>query len=173
MGKRQRREETGTKNACPLAEHRSPRKSQRGIRRRSWYREDESNGTNNRCGLKGGKRGERVVVTEALLPGSHSRSVDCPVSRHLFACVRLNLAEIYLQVSEWTDQNTYRVVKLTLQHGIDHLEGLVDLLTNLGTGEDDLAADEDQEHDFRLQKQVSRVSRTQTSLASQIEEDEP
>jgi len=45
----------------------------------------------------------------------------------------------------------------TLQHGIDHLEGSVDLLSNLRAGEDDLAADEDQEHDLGLDHAVDQT----------------
>lgn len=32
------------------------------------------------------------------------------------------------------------------QDRVDHLEGLVDLFTDLGTSEDDLARDEDEKH---------------------------
>ena len=44
-----------------------------------------------------------------------------------------------------------------LQHGVDHLEGLVDLLSDLGTSENDLAADEDQEDDLRLDHTVDKT----------------
>ena len=40
--------------------------------------------------------------------------------------------------------------ELTLQHRVYHFEGLVDFLTDLGTSEDNLTANEDQEHDFGL-----------------------
>lgn len=46
---------------------------------------------------------------------------------------------------------------LTLQDRIDHLESLVNLLTDLGTGKDYLAADEDQEDDFGLQDQLAKA----------------
>lgn len=38
----------------------------------------------------------------------------------------------------------------TLKHRVNHLEGLVDLLSDLGSSEDDLATDEDQKDDFWL-----------------------
>lgn len=45
----------------------------------------------------------------------------------------------------------------TLKDGIDHLEGLIDLLANLGTSEDNLAADEDQEYDLGLNHAVDET----------------
>lgn len=47
--------------------------------------------------------------------------------------------------------------ELTLKHGIDHLECLVDLLSHLGTGEDDLAADEDKKHNLGLNHAVDET----------------
>jgi hypothetical protein len=44
-----------------------------------------------------------------------------------------------------------------LQHGVDHLEGLIDLLSDLGTSEDNLAADEDEEHDLGLDHAVDET----------------
>lgn len=45
----------------------------------------------------------------------------------------------------------------TLQDGVDHLKGLVDLLTNFGASQDDLAADEYQQHDLRLDHAVDKT----------------
>lgn len=45
----------------------------------------------------------------------------------------------------------------TLEDGVDHLESLIDLLTDLGTGEYDLTADEDQKHDLRLDHAVDQA----------------
>ena len=44
-----------------------------------------------------------------------------------------------------------------MQHGVNHFEGLVDLLADLGTGEDDLAADEDEEHNLGLDHPVDET----------------
>lgn len=49
------------------------------------------------------------------------------------------------------------VIKLTGQDRIDHLEGLIDLLTDLGTSQDDLATDEDQEDDLGLHHTVDET----------------
>ena len=38
----------------------------------------------------------------------------------------------------------------TVQHWVDHLEGLVNLLSNFRASQDNLAADEDEKHDLRL-----------------------
>ncbi|KAB8339080.1 hypothetical protein FH972_022016 [Carpinus fangiana] len=46
---------------------------------------------------------------------------------------------------------------LTRQHGNHHLEGLVDLLADLGTSEDDLAADEDEENNLRFHHAVDEA----------------
>lgn len=43
------------------------------------------------------------------------------------------------------------------QDGVDELERLVDLLANLGTGQDDLAADEDEEDDLGLHHAVDET----------------
>lgn len=40
---------------------------------------------------------------------------------------------------------------------VDELKGLVDLLPDLGTGEDDLARDEDEEHNLRLHHPVDET----------------
>lgn len=62
----------------------------------------------------------------------------------------LNLAEIYLDVSIYSSTDHVGKSEHTLKHRINHLESLVDLLADLGSGEDDLATHEDQEDDFRL-----------------------
>lgn len=46
---------------------------------------------------------------------------------------------------------------LTLKHGIDHLECLVDFLANLGASEDNLAADEDQQDDLGFDHAVDET----------------
>ena len=48
-------------------------------------------------------------------------------------------------------------MKRTLQHGVDHLVGLVDLLAHLGTGEDDLAAHKNEEHNPGLDHAVDKA----------------
>lgn len=45
----------------------------------------------------------------------------------------------------------------TLKHRVDHLKCLIDLLAHLGTCQDDLAADEDQEHDLRLDHTIDET----------------
>lgn len=45
----------------------------------------------------------------------------------------------------------------TLQHRIDKLKGLIDLLTDLGTGENNLARDEDQQHDLGFHHAVDET----------------
>jgi len=44
-----------------------------------------------------------------------------------------------------------------LQDGIDHFECLVDLFSDLCTGEDDLATDEDKKHNLRLDHTVNQT----------------
>ena len=45
----------------------------------------------------------------------------------------------------------------TLKHRIDHLKRLINLLAHLRPCQDDLAADEDQEHDLRLDHTVDKT----------------
>ena len=46
---------------------------------------------------------------------------------------------------------TYGFVPVhTVQHWVDHLEGLVNLLSNFRASQDNLAADEDEKYDLRL-----------------------
>src|SRR5437868_2074162 len=45
----------------------------------------------------------------------------------------------------------------TGKHRVDHLEGLVDLLTNLRTRQDNLATDEDQQDNLRLDHAVDEA----------------
>lgn len=45
----------------------------------------------------------------------------------------------------------------TRKHRIDHLESLVDLLTDLGTSEDDLTTDENQKYNLRLHHTVNQT----------------
>ena len=40
---------------------------------------------------------------------------------------------------------------------VDELKGLVDLLSDFGTGEDDLAGDEDEQHDLGLHHSVDET----------------
>lgn len=49
------------------------------------------------------------------------------------------------------------MIKLTLEHGVDHFKGLVNLLTNFGTSQDDLAADEDQQDNLGLNHSVNET----------------
>lgn len=44
-----------------------------------------------------------------------------------------------------------------LQDRVDELKGVINLVTDLGTGKDDLAADEDQEHNLRLDHTVDQT----------------
>jgi hypothetical protein len=44
-----------------------------------------------------------------------------------------------------------------LQHRVDHLEGLVDFLADLGTSQDDLATDEDEKHDLGFDHAVDET----------------
>jgi len=44
-----------------------------------------------------------------------------------------------------------------LKHGIDHFEGLIDLLADLCTGQDNLATDEDQKYDLRFDHSVDQT----------------
>lgn len=43
------------------------------------------------------------------------------------------------------------------EHWVDELERLVDLLAHLGASEDDLAGDEDEQHNFRLHHAVDET----------------
>jgi len=43
------------------------------------------------------------------------------------------------------------------QHGVDQLEGLIDLLADLGASQDDLAADEDEKNNLRLHHAVDEA----------------
>lgn len=45
----------------------------------------------------------------------------------------------------------------TLKHRVDHLKGLIDLLTNLCTSQDNLATDKDQENDLGLDHSVDET----------------
>lgn len=56
---------------------------------------------------------------------------------------------------ECTTHHSARI--LTLKHRIDHLESLVDLFSHFGSGEHNLAADEDQKHDLRLDHTVDQT----------------
>ena len=61
---------------------------------------------------------------------------------------------------------------LTRQHRIDQLERLVNLLTDLGAGQDNLATDEDKKHDLRFHHTVDetreqfRFVRTEVVMAT-------
>ena len=45
------------------------------------------------------------------------------------------------------------------EHGVDELKGLVNLLADLGTGQDDLAGDEDEEDDLGLHHTVDETGK--------------
>ena len=45
----------------------------------------------------------------------------------------------------------------TLKHRVDHLEGLINLFTDFRTSEDDLATDEDEEHNLWLDHTVDET----------------
>lgn len=44
-----------------------------------------------------------------------------------------------------------------MQHRVDHLEGLVNFLSDLGTCQDDLATDENKKHDLRFDHAVDKT----------------
>jgi len=44
-----------------------------------------------------------------------------------------------------------------LEHRVDHFKCLVDLFPDLRTSKDDLATDEDQEHDLRLDHSINET----------------
>lgn len=44
-----------------------------------------------------------------------------------------------------------------MEHRVDHFKGLIDLLTDFGTSQDDLAADEDQEDNLGLNHAVDQA----------------
>ena len=50
-----------------------------------------------------------------------------------------------------------RQVGHTLEHRIDHLERLIDLLAHLRASQDDFTAHKDQEHDLRLDHSVDET----------------
>ena len=50
-----------------------------------------------------------------------------------------------------------KIIQHTLKHRVDHFKGLVDLFTNFGTSQDNLAADEYQEHNLRLDHSVDET----------------
>ena len=43
----------------------------------------------------------------------------------------------------------------TVQHWVDHLESLVDLLSNFRTSQDNLATDENEKHNLRLDHAIN------------------
>ena len=45
----------------------------------------------------------------------------------------------------------------TRKHRIDHLESLIDLFSHFGAGQDNLAAYEDEEYDFRLDHAIDEA----------------
>lgn len=49
------------------------------------------------------------------------------------------------------------MVEYTLKHRVDHLEGLVNLFSNLRASQDNLATDEDQEHNLWLDHSVDKT----------------
>lgn len=51
------------------------------------------------------------------------------------------------------------MAKHTLQHGIDHLESLIDLLANFRACENNLATDEDEEHNLGLDHAVDETGK--------------
>jgi hypothetical protein len=68
----------------------------------------------------------------------------------------LDLAEIYKNELVWWYEIEQRV-KHTLKHRVDHLEGLVNFLADLGTSQDDLAADEDEKNNLRFDHAVNQT----------------
>lgn len=48
-------------------------------------------------------------------------------------------------------------MEFTLEHGVDHLEGLVDLLPDLCARQDDLARHEDEQHDLGLDHAIDQT----------------
>lgn len=51
------------------------------------------------------------------------------------------------------------------QHRVDHLEGLVDLLTNFGSSENDLARNEDEKHLRDVSKEKEHIVTVEASHA--------
>ena len=69
----------------------------------------------------------------------------------------LDFAEIYQNKVSTAIIRALAKNVLTLKHGINHLEGLVDLLTDLSAGQDDLAAHENEQHDLGLDHAVNET----------------
>lgn len=81
--------------------------------------------------------------------------VDPPVFRSQRP---LNLAEVFIERLEHVFCNKLGKEKRhTRKHRIDQFEGLVDLFTDLGTSQDNLATDEDQQNDLRLHHTVDET----------------
>ena len=56
----------------------------------------------------------------------------------------------------------------TIQHRVDHLEGLVNLLSHFRTSQDNLAADEDEKHNLRLDHTID-LDRSRVSVCGDVE----
>jgi hypothetical protein len=128
-----------TQLVCPRLG--SPRKANEVHTTQSWYRNDESNGTKNRCWLTSSghaKFGRRWVFSGVILSLGSWESRFGRDFAVLVLAGGLDLAEV-------------------LKHGINHLKGLVDLLADLGARKNNLTTDEDQEHNFRLDHSVDET----------------
>lgn len=67
-------------------------------------------------------------------------------------------AEIYCVLASILHRDHARVMMMpTRQHRVDHLKGLIDLFSDLGTGQDNLAAYEDEEHNFGLDHTIDET----------------
>lgn len=67
------------------------------------------------------------------------------------------------------DSSQVRAVHaLTSKNRVDHLEGLVDLLADLGTGQDDLAANKNEQHNFGLHHAINQTGKQLGFVGAEI-----
>lgn len=108
-------------------------------------RVDKSTKRTSRLG-KGCCRLGRVTCGSKSFPAM-SRSLR----RAFKLCGNLRAKSQYPVIRDVFEARMAKGSEHTLEHRVDHFEGLVDLLSNLRTSEHDLATDKDEKHDFRLQ----------------------
>lgn len=84
--------------------------------------------------------------------------VECEEQVTIFLeAVSLDLTEIWEKMVSMNDDTLPMAVQHTREHRIDQLESLIDFLAHFGAGQDDLAADEDQEHNLGLHHTVDQT----------------